>query len=97
MVKSYAICLNIIVVFPILGRFFAFHRPVVGSRRRRCGWEVGAADLLKKTTYELLKCIKQFPTNDCCFFLNYLEDSGLSENKNKWFWGSGTCPKMPKS
>ena len=30
-------------------------------------------------------------------FVNYLEDGALSEDKNKWFWGSRTRPKLPKS
>ena len=30
-------------------------------------------------------------------FLDCWRYSGVSKNENGWFWGSGTCPKVPKS
>ena len=36
------------------------------------------------------------PANDLSAS-NYLWNPGVSKDKNKWFWGSGTRPEIPKS
>ena len=50
-----------------------------------------------KTMFAIHKFPKNNNSHDLELFLDYLERLVVSEDKNKWCWGSGTRPKIPKS
>ena len=52
--------------------------------------------IIKKLSIELYKKT-QISQKGIVAFRNYVEDYGLSKDKNKWFGGSGARPKITKS